>query len=259
MSAYIYYTKCVDCGCKLVKQWRKPRRVQRCKNCWWAAVESRPELNGSWKGGKLSASHGYVLIRSKDHPHVQNRGYVYEHRLVMEKKLGRYLNPSEQIHHINGIKSDNRIENLVVTNVHEHKLFHRKKGTCSKCGEFGRLVKGFCRTHYNGHWKKLHPRPKFLKKTAKCYTCGIPVEPRCPKRKQQCMKCWRKLQSAMGNCKQCGIRCHLAKGFCHRHYLTHYRGALVKKHGVRGLKQIPGYKEVHRRYYSGTHTNSSSA
>jgi hypothetical protein len=57
---------------------------------------------------------GYVLIHKPDHPRVQNsRGkYVREHILVMEKALGRYLYEHEEIHHKNGIRGDNRLENL---------------------------------------------------------------------------------------------------------------------------------------------------
>jgi hypothetical protein len=75
----------------------------------------------NWKGGKrYERKSGYVIVYSPDHPfptHTSNYGktkYVYEHRLVMERKLGRYLSSKEEVHHINGIKDDNRIENLML-------------------------------------------------------------------------------------------------------------------------------------------------
>lgn len=70
------------------------------------------EKNHNWKGGKFDRGEGYIKILSSEHPHRDTKGYVYEHRLVMEKHLGRYLAPEEVVHHINKNPSDNRIENL---------------------------------------------------------------------------------------------------------------------------------------------------
>ena len=71
------------------------------------------EKNHNWKGG-VTHKNGYKWVRNWGHINVDKRGYVAEHRMVMEKKLGRYLNSSEEVHHINGIKDDNRIENLIL-------------------------------------------------------------------------------------------------------------------------------------------------
>lgn len=65
----------------------------------------------NYKGGSIN-SQGYKLIRVPGHPHAQKSGYIREHRIVMEKHLGRYLLPTEDVHHINENKLDNRIENL---------------------------------------------------------------------------------------------------------------------------------------------------
>jgi hypothetical protein len=63
-------------------------------------------------GGRTVDKSGYVLIRMPDHPRANHAGYVREHRLVMEKLVGRYLRPEEVVHHRNGVKDDNRPENL---------------------------------------------------------------------------------------------------------------------------------------------------
>lgn len=79
-----------------------------------------------WKGGRTESSHGYVLVRKPDHPNAQNNGYVYEHRLVAQEKLGRPLREDEHVHHKNGDKTDNRPENLEVIGRTEHRATHHR-------------------------------------------------------------------------------------------------------------------------------------
>lgn len=87
----------------------------------------RGPLNHKWNGG-VSRQNGYVLIRCEGHPRARKGShYVFEHIIVMEKSLGRHLESGEIIHHINGIKSDNRIENLVVMSRKEHVNLHRPR------------------------------------------------------------------------------------------------------------------------------------
>lgn len=85
----------------------------------------RGEKHHSWKGGKRK-SDGYVQIKKPNHPKADSSGYVYEHRYLVERELGRYLNSDEHIHHVNGIKDDNRLENLQVVTPSEHVRIHAK-------------------------------------------------------------------------------------------------------------------------------------
>jgi len=79
--------------------------------------------SSGWKGGKYINKLGYVVVHILNHPYSwKNR--ILEHRLIMEKYLGRYLKPKEIIHHINGIRNDNRLENLEITNLKDHHNIH---------------------------------------------------------------------------------------------------------------------------------------
>jgi len=70
----------------------------------------------------------YIALFLPEHPNCTKQGYVYEHRIIMEKKIGRLLKKEEVVHHKNGIKSDNRKENLVLLKtLGEHSKIHSKK------------------------------------------------------------------------------------------------------------------------------------
>lgn len=71
---------------------------------------------------------GYVELKIEGHPMARCNKWVPEHRLVMANKLGRMLSPKEQVHHINGIKTDNRIENLMILGAKEHTLQDKCRG-----------------------------------------------------------------------------------------------------------------------------------
>ena len=88
---------------KIMKRLNIPRRPK---------TGAPMDRNVFWKGGRVIDKGGYVLLKTETHPHADKHGYIREHRLVMERSLGRYLKPKEVVHHKNGQRADNRIENL---------------------------------------------------------------------------------------------------------------------------------------------------
>ena len=69
--------------------------------------------NPNWKQGFIIVD-GYKYILNRNHPNTTKMGYVLEHRMIMENKLGRYLTKKEIVHHVNHNKLDNREENLII-------------------------------------------------------------------------------------------------------------------------------------------------
>lgn len=91
-----------------------------------------------WNGGR-TISKGYVLIYRPDHPFVGARGYIQEHRLVMEGLVGRYLRPEEVVHHEDDNGLNNDPSNLrLFANQAEHKAYEYKRRVKDTSG---RLVK----------------------------------------------------------------------------------------------------------------------
>jgi len=118
-----------------------------------------------WKGGRSINYAGYVMIYSPNHPMSTKAGVVFEHRLVMEKKLGRYLNRGEIVHHINHIRDDNREENLILlsSNTTHIELHGSHKGKNNPNFKHGKsrskeYVKEYGRVYRSNHRKQVNER-----------------------------------------------------------------------------------------------------
>lgn len=141
-----YYKKCKCNG--------KRFRLSVCPNCGSMRYVTEPighdrlcrscsmkkrkfkhgENNACWKGGKWKEHTGYVLVYiSPESPYyamARKNSHIQEHRLIVAQHLGRCLALNEHVHHINGIKDDNRIENLKLMSQREHNEITR---LCSEC------------------------------------------------------------------------------------------------------------------------------
>jgi hypothetical protein len=121
---------CEGCG---KERWVRLRHGQQefrnCASCARKLGNWLGENSHAWKGGRFKAPNGYIELRlgpSDPFFTMTYSGYVREHRLIMAKYLGRCLKSSELVHHKNGIRDDNRIENLELTNPGSHIYEHSR-------------------------------------------------------------------------------------------------------------------------------------
>lgn len=114
-----YKRICVICGKKFnttlseIKRGGAKNCSRKCYYIYLRRTIKKGTKSPSWKGGKIKNG-GYIAVYNPKHPRSNCSGYVFEHLLVMEKYLGRIIKKEENVHHINGIKDDNRIDNLIL-------------------------------------------------------------------------------------------------------------------------------------------------
>lgn len=84
----------------------------------------------------VSSDRGYRLIKRQDHPRRNNYDYVREHILIAEAAIGKYLPDGAVVHHVNGIRNDNRNSNLVICeNDQYHRLLHARQRVLDAGGD----------------------------------------------------------------------------------------------------------------------------
>lgn len=139
-------------GCPQIFIGRADLRPQYCGTACQSKAHSahmRKKRNGQ-PGGKHVGSDGYVWVYYPEHPNATKNGAVKEHRIVMEQQLGRYLEPWEQVHHMNADRTDNRPDNL--------ELWLRKQPTGARLSDLLDFV-------------VLHYTPLLLERIDRCAGC----------------------------------------------------------------------------------------
>lgn len=121
---------CTQCG--KVKDRYVTRKNQKnyfcntkCKGLW-QSKNLVGENNMRWKGGFIYEN-GYKMLNMPDHHRAHQNGYVYEHIVVAEKKFNKKILRPMQIHHLNGVRDDNRPDNLDIVTPQEHEKWTVKK------------------------------------------------------------------------------------------------------------------------------------
>lgn len=111
-------------------------------------VAHEPIRNGhNWHGGRQS-SHGYVRLCVPNHPRASANGTVYEHILIAEKAMGKYLPSKAQVHHWDGDGQNNTRSNLVVCqDLSYHRLLHRRTRAKAMCGNPNALRCRLCKKY----------------------------------------------------------------------------------------------------------------
>lgn len=108
---------CPNCGKeRLVPLLHGKQKYELCVKC----AHPRGNKNPKWKGGRLKQQSGYIIVHTPGHPRATKHGYVREHVLIWEQAHNKTLPQGWVIHHLNGIKDDNRPRNLIALPKGEH-------------------------------------------------------------------------------------------------------------------------------------------
>lgn len=111
------------------------------------AIQRKGAAHEWWKGGVEHTRGGYIKLLRPDHPR-EHRGYVYEHILVAEHALGRFLPPKAVVHHVNGDTGDNANTNLVICQDNTyHLLLHKRQRAYEASGHVDWRLCQYCKSY----------------------------------------------------------------------------------------------------------------
>lgn len=131
-----------DAGCVFTRKWRhamsdeqreKISKFHKGRKLTPEQIERIRERNSCDYNGMNGYGHtkahnqGYVIAYAPKHPHAHRDGYVMLHTILMERQIGRYLEPDEVVHHINHDRADNRLGNLRLMKKHDHQSMHMRE------------------------------------------------------------------------------------------------------------------------------------
>lgn len=149
----------LECGFEV----KKPYPSDNCKRAVSQAKKGKTGiLSPVWKGGRYIDKNGYAFVWN-----TEKQKYEREHRKIMMEYLGRPLYAYEDIHHVNGCKHDNRIENLILMSKSGHTRLHEKQGDHNhkrrkvmncifpNCHNETSGKYSLCRKHYKLQWQRL--------------------------------------------------------------------------------------------------------
>jgi len=200
LSIYMYRI-CLTCK-------RKYRvRKKKQKYCSPTCVNKGP--------GRMVNSSGYWMVLRRGHPMARKSGYVLEHRLMMAESIGRMLTKEEVVDHINGDRTDNRIENLRILTASVHsKIGFRAYGYSEEV----KRAMAEKRQAYRKRIKCAYCKKEILKKSAVAKYCGSlcrnrALRPPKGKRQSACRQCGKRMEITTAQKLFCSNACSLASRY----------------------------------------------
>ncbi len=108
----------------------------------------RGRAHHGWNGGYCESRYGYMQLYIPDHHRADKKGYVMEHVVVAENALKRPIKEPVVVHHVNGIRKDNRGHNLVICeNQKYHFLLHTRERAFKACGNADWIICNYCKEY----------------------------------------------------------------------------------------------------------------